>query len=36
LVENMLNKDELDDFLTSVCYPHIVTTAYDDGRIAKL
>lgn len=25
LVEHMLNKDELDDFLTSVCYPHIVT-----------
>ncbi|GKY97038.1 hypothetical protein MPSEU_000662500 [Mayamaea pseudoterrestris] len=26
LVENMLNKDELDDFLTSVCYPHIIQT----------
>jgi len=27
LVEQMLNKNELDDFLTSVCYPHIVTNA---------
>jgi malate synthase len=27
LVENMLNKTELDDFLTSVCYPHIITTS---------
>jgi malate synthase len=26
LVEHMLNKPELDDFLTSVCYPHILTT----------
>ena len=26
LVEQMLNKNELDEFLTSVCYPHIVTT----------
>lgn len=29
LVETMLNKSELDDFLTSVCYPHIVTTAFE-------
>lgn len=34
LVENMLNKDELDDFLTSVCYPYIVTNA--DVGSAKL
>jgi malate synthase len=27
LVENMLTKEHLDDFLTSVCYPHIVSTA---------
>jgi malate synthase len=26
LVENMLNKYELDDFLTTVCYPHILST----------
>jgi malate synthase len=25
LVEGMLNRDKLDDFLTTVCYPHIVT-----------
>jgi len=24
LVDNMLNKEHLDDFLTTVCYPHIV------------
>mmetsp|Transcript_17649 Transcript_17649/g.26152 ORF Transcript_17649/g.26152 Transcript_17649/m.26152 type:complete len:540 (-) Transcript_17649:141-1760(-) len=27
LVEQMLNADELDDFLTTVCYPYIVTPA---------
>jgi malate synthase len=32
LVENMLNKAELDDFLTSVCYPHIVTAAEESGQ----
>jgi malate synthase len=26
LVEQMLTKPQLDDFLTSVCYPHIVST----------
>jgi malate synthase len=36
LVESMLNKEELDDFLTSVCYPHIVTTAYESSSQAKL
>jgi hypothetical protein len=30
-VETMLTKDELDDFLTSVCYPHIITTVYEIG-----
>ena len=35
LVENMLNKAELDDFLTTVCYPHIVTTAEAAG-VARL
>lgn len=33
LVENMLTKeDELDDFLTSICYPHIVTTAQEQAQ----
>jgi malate synthase len=36
LVESMLTKDELDDFLTSVCYPHIITTAYESTSQAKL
>jgi len=31
LVEEMLNGPELDDFLTSVCYPYIVTTGADDS-----
>lgn len=35
LVENMLNKAELDDFLTSVCYPHIVTNVEEPG-LSKL
>jgi len=35
LVENMLNKDELDDFLTSVCYPYIVSTEHE-GSVSKL
>jgi malate synthase len=29
LVEEMLTKEELDDFLTSVCYPYIVTKYMD-------
>lgn len=33
LVEDMLNKAELDDFLTSVCYPHIVTTAESRSKL---
>jgi malate synthase len=36
LVENMLNKSELDDFLTSVCYPHIVDTVHEDPGSSKL
>lgn len=36
LVQSMLNKEELDDFLTSVCYPHIITTAYETSSHAKL
>jgi len=28
LVEKMLTGNELDEFLTTVCYPHILTTAY--------
>jgi len=31
LVENMLNKEEFDEFLTTVCYPHIVTTVHQDA-----
>jgi hypothetical protein len=34
LVESMLNR-ELDEFLTSVCYPLIVTTAYESSTQAK-
>jgi len=30
LVEDMLTKDKLDDFLTTVCYPHIIDNG--DGR----
>jgi len=33
LVADMLTKDTLDDFLTSVCYPHILTTAYEGDVI---
>lgn len=37
LVDSMLNKDKLDDFLTSVCYPFIVTTAHEGTALsAKL
>jgi malate synthase len=32
LVETMLTKDELDDFLTSVCYPYIVTPQLDEAN----
>jgi len=42
-VEDMLTKEKLDDFLTTVCYPHILTTEYegsiileDDGLHSKL
>lgn len=35
LVENMLNKEDFDDFLTTVCYPHIVTTVHETG-LSKL
>jgi len=31
LVEDMLTKDKLDDFLTTVCYPHIIDNG-DGGR----
>ena len=36
LVEKMLNGPELDDFLTSVCYPYILTSAYEATPCAKL
>jgi malate synthase len=36
LVEEMLNKDTLDDFLTSVCYPYIVTIDEASSSAAKL
>ena len=35
LVEEMLTKDKLDDFLTSVCYPYILTNA-DEAGISRL
>ena len=36
LVEDMLNKNELDDFLTSVCYPYIVTAHEATAGTARL
>jgi malate synthase len=36
LVEEMLNKDELDDFLTSVCYPYIVSTHEATASTSRL
>lgn len=33
LVEQMLNAEHLDDFLTSVCYPHIVTTTNTTSKL---
>jgi len=31
----MLTKDKLDDFLTTVCYPHILTTKYEGDVIPE-
>lgn len=31
----MLTKDKLDDFLTTVCYPHILTTRYEGDVIPE-
>lgn len=37
LVSEMLTKDHLDDFLTTVCYPHILSTTKEgDSAISKL
>lgn len=36
LVTQMLNADELDDFLTTVCYPYIVTSHLDSGKLSRL
>jgi len=33
LVAEMLTKDELDDFLTTVCYPHILSTTNEGDKI---
>lgn len=33
LVAEMLTKDELDDFLTTVCYPHILSTTHEGDVI---
>ena len=33
LVTDMLTKEKLDEFLTSVCYPHIVTNAFEGGVV---
>lgn len=35
LVEDMLTKEKLDDFLTSVCYPHILTSVYEGEIIPE-
>lgn len=35
LVEDMLTKDKFDDFLTTVCYPHILTTKYEGDVIPE-
>jgi len=35
LVTDMLTKDKLDNFLTSICYPHILTTAYEGTVIPE-
>jgi hypothetical protein len=36
LVEEMLTKSEMDDFLTSVYYPYIVTAQENNGTAARL
>ena len=36
LVADMLTGDKLDDFLTTVCYPHILTTAYEGSIVPEL
>jgi len=33
LVTDMLTGDKLDEFLTSICYPHILTTAYEGSVV---
>ncbi|GMH83189.1 hypothetical protein TL16_g09515, partial [Triparma laevis f. inornata] len=35
LVADMLTKDKLDNFLTSVCYPHVLTTAYEGTTVPE-
>lgn len=35
LVADMLTKEKLDNFLTTVCYPHILTTAYEGEVIPE-
>eukprot|EP00586_Coscinodiscus_wailesii_P001261 CAMPEP_0172487728 /NCGR_PEP_ID=MMETSP1066-20121228/16924_1 /TAXON_ID=671091 /ORGANISM="Coscinodiscus wailesii, Strain CCMP2513" /LENGTH=578 /DNA_ID=CAMNT_0013254515 /DNA_START=202 /DNA_END=1938 /DNA_ORIENTATION=- len=35
LVQDMLTKDKFDEFLTTVCYPHILTTAYEGAVIPE-
>ena len=34
-VEDMLTKEKLDDFLTTVCYPHILTSVYEGELIPE-
>jgi len=36
LVAEMLTKPKLDDFLTSVCYPHVLTTSLEGDTSSKL
>ena len=35
LVAEMLTKDELDDFLTTVCYPHILSTTNEGDTLCS-
>jgi len=35
LVADMLTKDRLDDFLTSVCYPHILESAFEGTDVGE-
>jgi malate synthase len=36
LVADMLTGDKLDEFLTSICYPHILTTAFEGTTVPEI